>query len=76
MIERFEDTRFDPLAKPPMHRALAAILAGQVLPFRPIVQNPEDTFDDLAFFGWRTASLGTSLGGRYFLTKPIQLFRT
>ena len=65
---------FNPLLEPPVNRALATELRWKILPLRTIVQDPEDSLDDLTFVNWWTTTTRITRRIRNPFTKPIELF--
>ena len=56
----FECSHLDPARKTAMDRALTPKLRRKVLPFCPIIQNPEDAANLLALVSRRSAAFGTN----------------
>ena len=71
--EGLEDPFADPPLKPTMHRAFGAEFGWKILPFGPVVENPEDALNDLSFVGRRAASKRASRWVWNPFRKPIQL---
>ena len=71
--EGFDHAVSDPSQEPAMDRALAAEPRGKVLPFSPVVQDPEDARHDLSFIDRRPAAprVAGTIGNPF--TNPIQL---
>src|SRR4029077_15360966 len=67
-----EHTGIDPLEKPTVHRALGTKTRRQILPFCPIIEDPENPRDHLSLIGGRTPSLRTAFRIRDVARKPIQ----
>ena len=57
-----EDTSLRPLTKPTVNSALGAKLRRQVLPLCSVVQNPEDSLDNLSLVCRRSSTPGANLG--------------
>ena len=72
--DRLEHPILHPCLKPPMNGALRAKTPRQVLPFRPIVKDPENASHDLSLISRRPTTLGATRRFGYPFHKPIQLF--
>jgi hypothetical protein len=71
--EGFEGLFTDLALKPMVHGAFGAEFGWKILPFGPVVENPEDAMDGLSFLGRRAASKRPSPRAWNPFRKPIQL---
>ncbi len=71
--EGFEGLFTDLALKPMVHGAFGAEFGWKILPFGPVVENPEDALDGLSFLGRRAASKRASPRVWNPFRKPIQL---
>ena len=73
--ESLEDLFTDSALKPMVHGAFGAEFGWKILPFGPVVENPEDALNDLSFVGRRAASKRASPRVWNPFRKQIQLRR-
>ena len=71
--DALEDPGFRPAMKPIVDRAFGPELRRQVLPLRPIIQNPKDPLPHLTLVRGRATTLGAARDIWDALTYPIEL---